>query len=161
MTIAEYNLCADQYSDGVYRFILKNIRDENMAQDIVQESYTRMWEKVKNVTFEKARSYLFTTAYHTMIDVIRKEKRMTRMEESHKNLQTSENQYSDLKEVLNEAVSRLPEIQRSVVLLRDYEGYSYEEIGEITGLNESQVKVYIFRARTFLKQYIGSLDKVM
>lgn len=161
MTIAEYNLCADQYSDGVYRFILKNIKDENSAQDIVQESYTRMWEKVKTVTFEKARSYLFTTAYHTMIDVIRKEKRMTRMEESHNNLNTTENQYSDLKEVLNEAVSRLPEIQRSVVLLRDYEGYSYEEIGEITGLNESQVKVYIFRARTFLKQYLVSLDKVM
>ena len=161
MTIAEYNLCADQYSDGVYRFILKNIKDESSAQDIVQESYTRMWEKVKTVTFEKARSYLFTTAYHTMIDVIRKEKRMTRMEESHNNLNTTENQYSDLKEVLNEAVSRLPEIQRSVVLLRDYEGYSYEEIGEITGLNESQVKVYIFRARTFLKQYLVSLDKVM
>jgi RNA polymerase sigma-70 factor (ECF subfamily) len=161
MTIAEYNLCADQYSDGVYRFILKNIKDESSAQDIVQESYTRMWEKVKTVTFEKARSYLFTTAYHTMIDVIRKEKRMTRMEESHNNLNTTENQYSDLKEVLNEAVSHLPEIQRSVVLLRDYEGYSYEEIGEITGLNESQVKVYIFRARTFLKQYLVSLDKVM
>ena len=161
MTIAEYNFCADQYSDGVYRFILKNIKDENMAQDIVQESYTRMWEKVKNITFEKARSYLFATAYHTMIDVIRKEKRMTRMEESHFNIKTTENQYSDIKEILNEAVSHLPEIQRSVVLLRDYEGYSYEEIGEITGLSESQVKVYIFRARTFLKQYLVSLDKVM
>lgn len=161
MTIAEYNLCADQYSDGVYRFILKHIKDKNTAQDIVQESYTRMWEKVNNIAFEKARSYLFTTAYHTMIDVIRKEKRMIRMEEGHDNLKAAENQYSDLKEVLNEAVSRLPEIQRSVVLLRDYEGYSYEEIGEITGLNESQVKVYIFRARSFLKQYLVSLDKVM
>jgi RNA polymerase sigma-70 factor (ECF subfamily) len=46
-------------------------------------------------------------------------------------------------------------------MLRDYEGYSYEEIGEILQLNESQVKVYIFRARTYLKQYIGSLDLVI
>jgi RNA polymerase sigma-70 factor (ECF subfamily) len=45
--------------------------------------------------------------------------------------------------------------------LRDYEGYSYEEIGEITGLNESQVKVYIYRARLALKQYIGSLENVL
>jgi len=66
-----------------------------------------------------------------------------------------------LKEVLNEAVDRLPEIQRTVVLLRDYEGYSYEEIGEITGLNESQVKVYIYRARLFLKEYIGKLENVI
>jgi len=46
-------------------------------------------------------------------------------------------------------------------MLRDYEGYAYNEIGEITGLNESQVKVYIYRARLFLKKYIGSLDVVV
>jgi len=45
--------------------------------------------------------------------------------------------------------------------LRDYEGYSYDEIGDITGLNESQVKVYIYRARIFMKEYIGSLDRVV
>jgi RNA polymerase sigma-70 factor (ECF subfamily) len=69
--------------------------------------------------------------------------------------------YSDLKEVLNEAVNQLPEIQRSVLLLRDYEGYSYKEIGEITDLNESQVKVYIYRARIFMKNYLVSIDKVI
>jgi RNA polymerase sigma-70 factor (ECF subfamily) len=46
-------------------------------------------------------------------------------------------------------------------MLRDYEGYSYEEIGKITGLNESQVKVYIYRARLNLKEYIGSLENVV
>ncbi len=71
------------------------------------------------------------------------------------------NHYSDLKEILNEALTKLPEIQRSVILLRDYEGYNYSEIGEITGLNESQVKVYIFRARGFLKNYIGAMENVM
>ncbi|HXP48902.1 MAG TPA: RNA polymerase sigma factor, partial [Bacteroidia bacterium] len=69
--------------------------------------------------------------------------------------------YSDAKEVLNEALNKLPEIQRSVIMLRDYEGYDYNEIGEITGLNESQVKVYIFRARKFLKNYIGSVEAVI
>jgi RNA polymerase sigma-70 factor (ECF subfamily) len=62
---------------------------------------------------------------------------------------------------LDKALNTLNEIQRSVILLRDYEGYSYEEIGEITGLNESQVKVYIYRARLALKQYIGSLENVL
>jgi RNA polymerase sigma-70 factor (ECF subfamily) len=55
----------------------------------------------------------------------------------------------------------LPEIQKSVILLRDYEGYSYEEIGNIAGLNESQVKVYIYRARLFLKEYIGTMERVI
>jgi len=161
MTVAEYNICADQYSDGVYRFILKNIRDEDTAKDIVQESYVRMWEKVKDISFEKAKSYLFTTAYHTMIDHIRKNQRLSSMEAQHENRYHDQNSFNDLKEVIDEAVAKLPDIQRTVILLRDYEGYAYDEIGKITGLNESQVKVYIFRARTFLKQYIGSLDLVI
>lgn len=162
MTTAEYNSCADLYSDGVYRFILKNIKDKDTAQDIVQESYVRMWERVKEVSYEKARAYLFTTAYHTMIDHIRKNQRISSLDEDY-NLTHDESPgtYNDLKEVINEAVAKLPEIQRSAIMLRDYEGYSYEEIGEILQLNESQVKVYIFRARTFLKQYIGSLDLVI
>ena len=162
MTTAEYNSCADLYSDGVYRFILKNIKDKDTAQDIVQESYVRMWEKVKEVSYEKARAYLFTTAYHTMIDHIRKNQRISSLDEDYTlTHDESPGTYNDLKEVINEAVAKLPEIQRSAIILRDYEGYSYEEIGEILQLNESQVKVYIFRARTFLKQYIGSLDLVI
>jgi RNA polymerase sigma-70 factor (ECF subfamily) len=62
---------------------------------------------------------------------------------------------------LNKGLELLPEIQKSVLLLRDYEGYDYSEIGTITGLNESQVKVYIFRARTFLKNYIGKQEVVI
>ena len=162
MTTAEYNSCADLYSDGVYRFILKNIRDKDTAQDIVQESYVRMWERVKDVAYDKARAYLFTTAYHTMIDHIRKNQRLSSLDEDYTEVHDeSPGTYNDLKEVINEAVAKLPEIQRSVIMLRDYEGYSYEEIGDILKLNESQVKVYIFRARTYLKQYIGSLDLVL
>ncbi len=74
---------------------------------------------------------------------------------------TENSGYSDLKEILDEAVEKLPDIQRSVLLLRDYEGYSYEEIGQITGLNESQVKVYIYRARIFMKDYFVSMDRVI
>ena len=161
MTAAEYNSCAEQYSDGVYRFILKNIKDNDTAKDIVQESYVRMWERVKEISYEKAKSYLFTTAYHTMIDHIRKNQRLTSMEGTYDSKYQDHNTFNDLKEIINDAVAKLPEIQRTVILLRDYEGYAYDEIGEVTGLSESQVKVYIFRARVFLKQYIGSLDMVL
>jgi RNA polymerase sigma factor (sigma-70 family) len=161
MTVVEYNVCVDKFSDGVYRFILKNIRDEETAKDIVQDAFFKMWEKVKEINAEKAKSYLFTTAYHNMIDVVRKDQRSIDYLNSNTKDVAVENSYTDLKEILDEAVRKLPEIQRSVVLLRDYEGYSYEEIGRITGLNESQVKVYIYRARMFLKEYIGSLDTVV
>lgn len=161
MNVKEYNQSVDLYSDNVFRFILKNIKDEERARDIVQDSYEKLWRNVGNVNFEKVKSYLFTTAYHTMIDVLRKEKRQTYMEDYRIPEDMHDKQYSDLAEILNEAVKLLPDIQRTVVLLRDYEGYSYNEIGEITSLSEAQVKVYIYRARVFLKNYIGKMEVVL
>lgn len=161
MTVEQYNTSVNLYSDGLYRFILKSIRDEDKAKDIIQDSYEKLWIKVEDVSYEKVKSYLYTTAYHTMIDVIRKEKRITDMDGVKPEMFIDIQQTPDLQKVLHEAVNRLPEIQKTVVLLRDYEGYSYEEIGEITSLTESQVKVYIFRARAFLKSYIGSLEAVI
>jgi RNA polymerase sigma factor (sigma-70 family) len=69
--------------------------------------------------------------------------------------------YSDLAEILERAIQNLPDDQKAVVMLRDYEGYSYREIAEITLLSETQVKVYIYRARVYLKNYIGSMEKVI
>ena len=63
--------------------------------------------------------------------------------------------------VLEQALDRLSETQKSLVLLKDYEGYSYEEIGRITGLNESQVKVYLHRARIQLKNYLVKPENVV
>lgn len=161
MTVDQYNKSVDLYADNLYRFILKNLKDEDKANDIVQESYEKLWVKVETVAFEKVKSYLFSTGYHTMIDLIRKEKRMMTMDNINDEEYSHTEQFSDLNEILHKAINLLPDTQRSVLLLRDYEGYSYEEIGEITGLNESQVKVYIFRARAFLKNYIGSLERVL
>ena len=161
MTTEEYNNSVDKYSDGLYRFILKNIKDQDIARDIVQDSFEKLWKRVSDVSYEKVKSYLFTTAYHTMIDAVRKDKNMENIDQVNPDQYSQVQQYSDLQKVLHEALDKLPEIQRSVILLRDYEGYSYREIAEITGLNETQVKVYIYRGRVFLRSYIVSMENVI
>ena len=162
MTVEEFNSCVDLHSDNLYRFILKNVKDTDKAKDVVQDTYEKLWMKVSDVPSTNAKSYMFTTAYRTMIDMFRRDKKQTRMDEGEFDDTVSHTKhYSDLKEVLNEAVNKLPDIQRMVVMMRDYEGYSYKEIGAITNLTESQVKVYIFRARIFLKNYIGDIEKVL
>ncbi|MBC8321094.1 MAG: RNA polymerase sigma factor [Bacteroidetes bacterium] len=161
MTISEYNNCVDEFSDGVYRFILKNLRETEISHDIVQESFMKMWIKRKEINAAKGKSYLFTTAYHTLIDHLRKNSRNISIDNAEHIRDESYSSYNDLKEILNIAVEKLPEVQRSVLMLRDYEGYSYQEIGEITNLSESQVKVYIYRARLFLKKFIVSPEFVL
>ena len=66
-----------------------------------------------------------------------------------------------MKKALQDALNRLNEVQKSLVMLKDYEGYSYEEIAKITGLNEGQVKVYLHRARLALRNYLVSPENVM
>lgn len=162
LTLHDFNTCVDMHSDGVYRFALKHLRDSDTAKDVVQESFARLWQKVEEVDAAKAKSYLFTTAHHIMVDTVRRGQRSTRMEEHHEDLQyTSEGAQPDLKRIIDAGLATLPEVQRSVILLRDLEGYTYEEIAELTGLNLTQVKVYIYRGRTALKEYIGKLEIVL
>ncbi len=162
MTLQDYNTCVDMHSDGVYRFALKHLRDSDTAKDVVQESFARLWQKAEEVDPAKAKSYLFTTAHHIMVDTVRRGQRSARMEEHHEDLSfTSQGDQPDLKAVIDAGLATLPDVQRSVILLRDLEGYSYEEIAELTGLNLTQVKVYIYRGRTALKEYIGKLEIVL
>lgn len=161
MTEKEYNDCVNTYADNVYRFILKNLRHEEDARDVVQTAFEKLWRNKDDVDAQKSKSYLFTVAYHQMIDHIRKVKRIQLREEFNEETKTQNRPANNLKKVLDDALNRLSETQRSLVLLKDYEGYSYEEIGKITGLNESQVKVYLHRARLQLRNYLVKIENVI
>lgn len=157
MTASEYNRCVDDFADGVYRFVLKNIRDTEAAKDIVQDTFEKMWRLRDGIDAPKAKSYLFTAAYRTLVDYTRRRK--NRVSDEKLVHWESESDFNiDLREMIDKALDTLPEDQRVVITLRDLEGYSYEEIGEITGLNESQVKVYIYRARLAMKKFLVSRE---
>jgi RNA polymerase sigma factor (sigma-70 family) len=163
MTVKEYNRSVEEFADSVYRFIRADLKDDDRANDIVQDSYEKLWRNVAEIEYVVVKSWLFSTAYHTMIDMIRHENRMTLTDDFHEHETglLSDSQYTDLNEVLHAALSKLPEQQRSAVLLRDYEGYSYKEIGEITGLTEAQVKINIYRGRIAMRNYIGKIETVL
>jgi RNA polymerase sigma factor (sigma-70 family) len=161
MTVKEYNKSVEEYADSVYRFIRGNLKDEERANDVVQDSYEKLWRHVAEIEYPVVKSWLFTTAYNNMIDIIRKEKRITGLEPEYENELIYDSHYSDLNEILQQALKRLPEQQKISVMLRDYEGYSYKEIGEITGLSEAQVKINIYRGRIALKNFIGKIETVL
>ncbi|MGE5518966.1 MAG: RNA polymerase sigma factor [Candidatus Dadabacteria bacterium] len=161
MTEKEYNECVNLYADGVFRFIVKNLRHEEDARDVVQTAFEKLWRHKDEIDSAKSKSYLFTVAYNGMIDHLRKVKRIYLKDEFREETKVYRKDHNNTKAILNEALARLGETQRSLVLLKDYEGYNYEEIGKIMNLSESQVKVYLHRARLQLKEYLVKVENVI
>ena len=156
MTTHEYNKTVDEWSDRVFAYVLKLVKDREMAEDFVQDIYEKLWKKVDEVSYEKAKSYLFTSAYHAVVDWSRREKlKRTHAKTELSEVKRDEQDHSkELQVLIDKGLNLLSEQQRQLILLRDYEGYSYDEIGEMTELSEAQVKVYIFRGRKQLKEFI-------
>jgi len=125
MTLQDYNLCVTQYADNVYRFIVKNLGHEEDAKDVVQASFEKLWLNREQVDAARCKSYLFSIAYHQMIDHIRKNKRVQLKDEFREDSRVEDTQVSDARRILHEALGRLNEIQKSLIMLKDYEGYSY------------------------------------
>lgn len=161
MTEKEYNQCVSLYADNVYRFIVKNLGHKEDSQDVVQSAFEKLWINRQQIDAPRSKSFLFTVAYHQMIDHIRKQNRITLKDEFKAEAMTTDKPQHHVKKILDEALQKLSETQRSLVLLKDYEGYTYEEIGKITGLSESQVKVYLHRARLQLKTYLVKKENVI
>lgn len=161
MTEKEYNQCVDLFADGLYRFIVKNLKHEEDAKDVVQNSFEILWNHHQELLFEKGKSYLFTVGYRNMIDHVRKAKRVSLVDTFADGSQVGHGANHDVKAILSRALQRLSDLQRSLILLKDYEGYNYVEIGEITGLNASQVKVYLHRARLKMKEYLVKMENVI
>src|SRR6476469_7243096 len=109
MTEREYNECVRTYADNVYRFIVKNLRHEEDARDVVQTAFEKMWRNRDEVDAGKSKSYLFTVAYHQMIDHIRKVKRIQLKDTFSETSKVDTKPVNNLKRILDEALSRLSE----------------------------------------------------
>jgi RNA polymerase sigma factor (sigma-70 family) len=138
------------------------LRNQEDAQDIVQDVLEKLWINRKKVEFAKAKSWMFTTAHHAMINLINKKQRLQFPgDENLPEKGVRSVSIFESNQVVERAVSILPPIQKSIILLRDLEGYSYDEIGEILDLSPSQVKVYLFRARTKIKKQLKGLTELV
>jgi RNA polymerase sigma factor (sigma-70 family) len=161
MTVSEYNQSVKDFADRLYRFALKNLNDPDLAKDFVQDAYEKLWMRIDQVDNNKVKSYLFRTVVNAQIDRSRRAKLQQNHLASIDVHQTQEQTPFDVQEKIDEGVSRLTEIQRTVLTLRDYEGYSYQEIAEMSGLSEDQVKVYIFRARQTLRSMLVNPELIL
>jgi len=159
------------FSERIYNLGLRILKNPDDAADILQETFLVVYEKIDSFD---GRSNFFTWLYRIATNFalmkLRKEKRTVYtdqdMEEHYDNpdkIQIHEWQNFPLKDMLKEefrkhldyAVDRLPEIYRSVFLLRDVENMSIKETSKILGITESNVKIRLKRARVYLREELA------
>jgi RNA polymerase sigma factor (sigma-70 family) len=160
MAPKQFTYLVDTYSNRLFRYIVKQGVGNVDAQDMVQNCFEALWKSTMQEETESGK-YLFGVAYNQCADYWRKPKRNIYVENYTENITHSTTQNTLVQNRLHQVLLELPEEQRSLVLLKDYEGYSYQEIANITSLNLSQVKVYLHRARISLQQKLGNLQNVI
>jgi len=161
VTVKKNNQSEKEHADDIFLFVLKQIANRADASDIVQNTFEKLWKNREKVRAGKAKSYAYTIAYHDMIDLTRKQKFVGNYENAPKRIERDFQQQFESKELIEKGLAALSDIHQSLILLRDYEGYTYEEIADITELSISQVKVYLFRGRKKLQQTINRLNKAV
>lgn len=156
MNRKQYNSAVSEYSERVFRYAFKWTKNEEYSKDIVQEVFEKLWNNRKKIENTKVKSWLFTTAHNQLVNFSKKKKMVSREDLVYNEPSFKDNKY-ELQDLIEVALNTLPTVQKSILLLRDSEGYDYKEIGDILKLSESQVKVYLFRARKKVKSYLKDL----
>lgn len=159
MTELQYEETIKKYNHRLFGYALKNTKDEELSRDLVQESFITLWVNRLSVPIEKAKSWLFTTTKNNMINQIKRNNRFVKQESQHDTIDNTSSVDFDVKKIILEEVKRLPETERRLIVLRDVHHYTYSQMGERLNLTESQVKVYLFRARKKLKDKLKSLKQ--
>ena len=157
----EYKLAVKEYTRNIFRFLFKSLKDEEAVNDLVQDCYLKLWQNRDKIDPCKIKPWLFSVAHHAMLNYLKKESRNIQLDEHHPVPKVYQKHEFDTKAILERVLNELPPLQKSILLLRDLEGYEYKEIGEILEINESQVKVYLFRARQRVKDSIKELANVL
>ncbi len=153
MTRTEYNDLVDTISDRLLRYALKLTKEYNWSQDLVQESFAKLWINRAKVTLDYVPAFLYKVLYNNIVDDKRKYK-TTLLQAK---LPDKSGKYSyefEYKDLIDKAFDVLEVKQKQIIMLRDWQGYSYKEIGEILEYNESLVKVQLFRARKKMRSII-------
>ncbi len=171
MQKSENSLCDEDRFDSFYRvharllrnFIYYKFGDEQQADDVVQEAFTRLWQNCAKVTAETAKSYLYKIATNLSTSLKRSESIRLKYEErvirDEKSSQTPEFLIleKEFMEKLSRAIESLPERQREVFLMNRVEKLTYREIAELSGVSVKAIEKLMHKALVKLRQQIENI----
>jgi len=162
-----FNRIYEEQRDSVYAYLLYMTKDPETAEDLSQDTFLKIYLNLVRFRGDcSEKTWVLKIARNTFLSYAKKKRPILLEEQEWANLQPApciDPEESILlrehEEIIRSVLLALREDDRSILLLRDYEGLPYQEIGQIMGLSESAVKLRIFRARkryrTRFKQWSG------
>ena len=157
-----FNTMVRQHQSRVFTLAVYMLRDRAEAEDVTQETYIKLWQRMNKTDEEVSRAWLLQVARNGCIDRIRKRKPTTdNVPEVGDHRDPSFCMEQDqLGQWLKDAIAGLKEPYRSLIVFRDVQQHSYQEIAEMLEMSLSQVKVYLFRARKQLRSRLPKVETV-
>ncbi|MEZ5492564.1 MAG: sigma-70 family RNA polymerase sigma factor [Gammaproteobacteria bacterium] len=155
--LAEYKQAITQHRQRIFSFAYYSLRAREDAEDITQDVFIRLWQHWRKIDHDRMGAWLMRVAHNSVIDHLRRHKNdqqrvdMPETLEDAVAVQDPGLESEQFREHLETAISTLPDPHRSIVIMRDIQGLSYLEIEQSLNLSQSQVKVYLHRARRQLR----------
>ena len=154
-----YIKVVSQNSDRIYNYLAKQLKDRTIAEDLTQDCFLQLWKSRFTIKEEVCKTWLYKTAYNKMLNYIRDNQRIDFKSELINNSTTQFATQQDAQDLLDHIFEQLTTEEKTLILLRDNEGYAYQEIGDILGLNITNVKNKLFKARQKFKQKVLTLQE--
>lgn len=159
----KFNTLVKRYEDEVYTLALYLLRDRGEAEDVAQETYIKLWEKLERVERKQARAWLMRVTRNACLDRLRRrqlEGDMIVDPVLYERRQEPENTLIEEQNSnwIRRAIENLNEPYRSLIVLRDIQQNSYSEIALVLELSLDQVRVYLHRARQQLKARLQEVE---
>lgn len=151
------------YYEEIFRYLLQRTRQKELAQDLAQDTFLKAFNGLASFKGKSSiKTWLYTIAHHTFINWYRRETKFSRhsLEEifslEQKTYKNPEDEFArKIEQVrLLSAIYSLKEDFQTVLILREYQGLSYDEIAEVTGWTLAKVKTNLHRAKLELRKYI-------
>jgi len=150
--------------DKLFRYALQIVKDRMVAEDVVQEVLVKVWKKKSELeAIENLEAWTMTVTRNLSLDKLRRKKQPLESVDNHYNIADKGMtplkvvQSNDTMSIIHQAINQLPDSQQQIIHLREVEGYSYQEIADITGFKIEKVKVYLHRARITLRSKLAKI----
>ncbi len=162
MTTEQYEAIFLRMRDKLYRYALRFVKDQETAEDVVQDVMHKLWQKREEADrIENLEAWLMVLTRNRSLDILRKVRdNQVSVDEAYgisdkTPAADTQMENADLMLLLQRCIEKLPEKQRSVFHLREIEQMTYEEIAQVSGYTIDDVKVSLFRARKHIQRMVS------